>query len=399
MSSIRSYGRRAGSLFAVAALVLATITPGLVPSFASAAQLLERSVALTSATINSTAVGYTVKFTPDNAADVVVIDFCQNSPLIGAACTAPTGFSAAAATSSSGTITPATNSVKVVLTAPLDDDAENTVILGNITNPTVSGPLYARIVTYTTANEDEYQSATNLGEYTDDGGAAIMITDEINVSGAVLESLSFCVAGPTADTDPGNEGEFLPTEIGDNCTATIANPGGLPAPTLRLGERVGSAYALSSTDVSEGNLYTQISTNAASGAVVSLKSDATGCGGLLRIGSGAGSPTNCDIAPALATNITDGQAKFGLKTNTPGVSGTGTINPIGNYNPTTFALNYNSVDQSDGVTSPYGDPIFNTNSAPISNKNLALTFGASVAPNTPAGLYSANLSLIATGKF
>lgn len=48
MTSLKTANRRVGSLFAVAALVLATITPGLVPAFASAAQVTERSVALSS---------------------------------------------------------------------------------------------------------------------------------------------------------------------------------------------------------------------------------------------------------------------------------------------------------------------------------------------------------------
>lgn len=389
MSSIRSYGRRVGSLFAVAALTLATITPGLIPSFASAAQLTERSIAVSSATKAATGVSYEVAFTAVGAAGSMIIDFCENSALINAACDTPAGFSATGVSSPTAGFTATSvdaNTVRVVGTIAT---GAVTFELAGITNPTDSGPLYARFVTYNGTNSTNYTDATSLGANTvDDGGAAVLITDNINVSGAVLESLSFCVAGPTPDTDPGNEGQFLPTTIGDGCT------GPLPAPTLRLGERVGTAYALSSNVVSEGNLYTQISTNAVSGAVVNLKSNAFGCGGLMRTG-----PTNCDIAPAQATGISGGQAKFGLKTNTPGVTGDDLINPIGNYNTSTFALNYNATDESDGVTSPYGDPIFNTNGAPISNGNLALTFGASVTPSTPAGLYSANLSLIATGKF
>jgi hypothetical protein len=146
-------------------------------------------------------------------------------------------------------------------------------------------------------------------------------------------------------------------------------------------------------------MYTQISTNASSGAVVSLKSSVP-CGGLKRV-----EVTTCDIAPALSGGVAAGQAKFGVKTttatSTTGVSdATGTLQPAAGsvYNNTTYALNY-LADGTSGITSAYGDPFLDTNSLPVNNMNMKLTFGASISNNTPAGLYSTDLSLIATGKF
>jgi hypothetical protein len=392
MSSIRSYGRRVGSLFAVAALALATITPGLVPSFASAAQLTERSIELTTSAKTATAVSYTVTFTPDAAADFVVFDFCSNSPLINTACTAPGGFTLADSASASGTVTDiANNTIKLALTSALVADDPETIILTGVTNPTASGPLYARIVTYTDDQNSNtpYVSATQLGTYTDNGSAAISITDNLNVSGAVLETLTFCVAGPTLD---GN-GDPTATTITDNC----ANAGSLPAPTLKLGNEVSpDVFALSPSDVSTGSLYSQLSTNAVSGAVVNLKSNALNCGGLYRLGNTA----NCEIAPALNTDIDEGEAKFGVRAGTA-TGGTGAFLPVvGSFYETNTAFAFNYVaGNGTGVTSPYGDPFLDTAGAPTSNKNLEIIFGASVAPNTPAGLYSTDLSLIATGKF
>lgn len=98
----------------------------------------------------------------------------------------------------------------------------------------------------------------------------------------------------------------------------------------------------------------------------------------------------------MKTDIANGEAKFGAKivaTDPDALIG------LNDYNADTFVLNYNSTDQSTGVTSTYGDPFFSTDGAPVSNQNLQVVFGASVAPNTPAGNYSAGLSLIATGKF
>lgn len=57
------------------------------------------------------------------------------------------------------------------------------------------------------------------------------------------------------------------------------------------------------------------------------------------------------------------------------------------------------ANPASGVTSTYGDQFLTTSGAPALNKNMTLTFGASAANNTPAGSYSADLSLIATGKF
>jgi hypothetical protein len=367
----------------VAALALATITPGLVPSFASAAQLTERSIELSTSAKAATGVSYSVTFTPAANADLFVLDFCSNSPLINTDCTAPGGFSVASAASADATVTGVdANTTK--LTTSLTASTPKTVVLTNVTNPTASGPLYARILSYTTANASAYSDATTLGSYVDNGSAAISITDNIDVSGAVLESMTFCIAGPTLD---GN-GDPTPTTIGGNCTGT------LPAPTLRLGKKTGDVVALDN-EVSTGSLYGQISTNAASGAIVNLKSNAAGCGGLLRDGSGAGSPTNCDIAPALKTGIADGEAKFGAKINPTDAAA---LIGLNDYNASTFVLNYAS-NQTSGVTSTYGDPFFSTNSKPVSNQNLEVIFGAATAPNTPAGNYSAQLSLIATGKF
>ncbi|MEO8691244.1 MAG: hypothetical protein ABI397_00500, partial [Candidatus Saccharimonas sp.] len=179
-----------------------------------------------------------------------------------------------------------------------------------------------------------------------------------------------------------------------------------PAPTVVLGQVVTAGVtALQPGVLSTGSVFTQLSTNAVNGAVVSLKSNATGCGGLMR----AGAPAACDIAPALATDVLAGDAKFGVKLSavsngyeeTPVPTDfTGTLQPAAGsiYNTSTYSMNYVSGDIT-GITGVYGDKFIDSNSAPVSNKNMELTFAASVNNSTPAGSYSADLSLIATGKF
>ena len=110
-------------------------------------------------------------------------------------------------------------------------------------------------------------------------------------------------------------------------------------------------------------------------------------------------------APAGTTGtIGAGDAKFGVKLGTAfatsGVTdANGTIQAASaTYDTTNYRLN-GVANNNTGVTSTYGDAFLNTNDLPVNNQNMTLTFGAQVNNNTPAGLYSADLSLIATGKF
>ena len=388
MTSLKMANRRVGSLFAVAALTLATVTPGLVPAFASAAQVTERSVELSSSSKQATGVTYNVKFTTvsTTAPEAVVLDFCSDTPLIGADCGLPGGFNASLASASGFTVEPTTTAAnnRVVVTGTFAAAGEVTIPLANVANPSVAGPLYVRILTYNTeANAKAYTSTSYETGLLDQGSAAVSITDTVGVSAAVLESMTFCVSGAAITTE--------------NC-------GTVTAPVLKLGEGEADALALSSTKVSEGSIYSQISTNAASGAVVNLKS-ATTCGGLKRAVA-----TGCDIAAAGDGNIAAGEAKFGLKIAAAAdladdkssgayqIYNTGSTDPVPYYSDSIFKLNYQSSG-STGITSAYGDPVLDTAGAPVNNKNVQLTFGASAANNTPAGLYSTDLSLIATGKF
>lgn len=371
--------RRVGFFVAAALILLSTA----IPAVAGAAQLTQRSIALSSSSADADNVTYKINFTSDGAAQAFIVDFCSNSPVIGQACTAPTGFSASAADSPTVGFTDVTalDANTIMVEGTIGATSTIDVDVTGINNPTASGVLYARIVTYNLAtNADDYAS-DNLGTgVVDEGGAAISITDTIGVSGAVLESLAFCVSGEAIDKD---------------CDVS-----GNDAPVIALGETVGDTVALVSTEVSEGTIYTQISTNAVGGAVVRLKSSAAGCGGLIR-SSDTGA---CDIIPALTTGIVAGEAKFGVKTanatDSAGADAVGDFQPVtgSGYNNSTYALNYVDGDAT-GVTSTFGDPFLDTNDAPANNKNVALTFGASISNSTPAGLYSVDLSLIATGKF
>lgn len=387
MTSLKKTNRRIGAFFAVAALVLATITPGLVPAFASAAQLTERSVALSSSSKSNSGTQYKVNYTAAASAGAVVVDFCSNSPLVGFTCDKPVGLvTTSATTATSGftlSQTAASGDNAVVLTGSISGATEFTI--GGITNPSAVGPLYVRIVTYDTKEHAEDYTATNVNDNgsgaLDQGSAAVSITDTIGVSAAVNETMTFCVAGAAITA------------------ANCAGANALAPPTVKLGEA--STNALSSQAVSEGSIYSQISTNAAGGAVVALKSG-NQCGGLKRAATAA---NVCDIVAANDNSgITANQARFGIKV-APGSDpsgATGAFNITGGASPfysgSIFKLNYTSGGAS-GVTSPFGDPVLDTAAAPANSKNAQITFGASISNDTPAGLYSNDFSLIATGKF
>ena len=389
MSSFKVFARQANRMVVAIAVLVSAVVPALVPSLASADQLLDRSIQLSSSTIKATNVSYTVNFKTVKAAGAIVLDFCQDSPLVGTTCTAPLGFTAAGAALDSAsttagyavTGTPGASTVKLTKTINAGDTLS--FVLTGITNPDGAGSLYARILTYTDSTAASSYTDTAPGTYEDNGSVAMSITNNVAVSGAVLESMTFCVAKAT---------------ITSNCANANANP-----PTLKLGQDLGNGVVALGTTTSTGTLDTQITTNAVNGAVIYLKSNAVNCGGLKLVGST--DPNNCFIAPAGTTGtIGAGDAKFGVKLGTAfatsGVTdANGTIQAASaTYDTTNYRLN-GVANNNTGVTSTYGDAFLNTNDLPVNNQNMTLTFGAQVNNNTPAGLYSADLSLIATGKF
>lgn len=383
MNTLRFIDRRVGYFIAAGLILLATFLPAL----ASAAQITQRSVQLSSSSAGADGATYNVTFTPATNAGAFVVDFCTVTPIVGEACATPAGLDTASPTSTSVGFTDVasldTNTIRV--TGSMTAGNPVSVAVDGIDNPNAAGTFYARILTFADATAANAYDSETPGAYIDDGGVAISVTDTIGVSGSVLESLQFCVSA---------------------AAITNGNCVGATSPNLPLGDLVGETYVLQPGELSTGSLYAQISTNAASGAVVRLKSSTYGCGGLVRVGA-----ANCNIkpvstAPMTLANIesaTDGL--FGLLVATAADPVTdanpeGALAPVGSYNATDYYLGWDEEDEDTvGVTSLYGDAIFNTSGAPVTDKNMQFTFGASAQNNTPAGNYAADLSMIATGTF
>jgi len=373
--------RRARLALAATVVAALGLSPLLLGVASAAGQVQTRSIEMSDSTPSQTGVSYLVGFTPaTGTVHSLVIDFCSNSSIIGGACTAPAGMDA----NTSIAVTGAPSGWAIDTTSPagastvlLKDSAGTnnlgtsavTFTLTGIVNPSATGSFWARIYTYTnnsygTYNNPDASVSGGPGNYVDYGGFALSTVSLINISATVMETLTFCVSGGA----PSN-----------GCTS-------LTAANLTLGH--GTPLILDSTQVDTANAFTQISTNALTGAVVRMKTHNT-CSGLSRDGG-----TTCPI-PGVGAFGTIGAATadFGLNV-ANGTGGTGTVNANANYGTTS-----GSYGMGANVTSTYGDAIEDTNTTACANVNSQLTFAAQANVTTPAGVYSANESLIATGTF
>jgi hypothetical protein len=127
--------------------------------------------------------------------------------------------------------------------------------------------------------------------------------------------------------------------------------------------------------------------------VVRIRNPAT-CAGLSRDGG-----TTCHLAAIGATGSTlaspvspDGQ--FGMY-----VNDSGGATDLDNEAPYDTVGTYAFDDTSaDGVDSTYGD-IITQSTVPLDSVENTLVFGARASSTTPAGLYTAQLLVTATGTF
>ncbi len=382
------------------ALSLAVLLPGQ----GLAGQLTGRSLQLsdsapstaTTGVGSGTNVAFKLTFLPSAAASVggIVVDFCSNSALVGDSCTAPTGLNVnrsttavAAQTANCGanafatTTTDATNN-RIIITraSPQSISLSCAVDIGNgtttgITNPSTLGTFYARIYTYATAAAaNAHVTATPTG-YIDSGSIALSTVSVITITARVAETLIFCASAASPS----------------------ANCGGLTTPTISLGH--GTVKSLDGSAVDTGIIYTQLSTNATSGAFVRMHNSNGTCGGLsLDGGASCGIPpagSGAATAPgaALVIGNTSSVPAFGLNVPTSG--------GVASQAPYASAAGYYGMDTTtagQNVTTTYGGNVL-TASAPVNNVTNTWTFAATATNIVPAGLYSANISLIAVGRF
>jgi hypothetical protein len=369
------------------------------PSKASAALLSPRLIRMSSSAQGAAATTYHVEFRFGQTGNVggIVVDFCDNSPIIGdTTCTNPTGFSsgttvtaqsngAGADISTFTTVTAEGNGVSISNATPVNMTATNVDVsfdITNVTNPTTANhTFYARIYTFATQAAAQAYTIATPGTYLDAGGIALSTAEQITITSRVQERLVFCVYTSGA---------------GDNCTG---------------GDETGNAIILGDTNgvldptgpyVNKDAKFS-ITTNAQSNAVVNVKGTTLTSGG------------NTIDANATATASNAGTEQFGLCvyqsagsgmtidtlydgdlagntstdcTGTTDTAGTGT--PGGNNN-SEFAFDTAST------TGTYGDTIVTKPAGNYSTGTFA--FIGNIANTTEAGIYTTVLTFIATGSY
>lgn len=367
---------RPAALFAVVGLLAGIVIPLARTNSVYAAQVTSRSIQMSRSTPGATGVTYKVTFTSVATAQSLVVDFCDESPIIGQTCTLPAGMVLTGVTTPTAnwTITAPTGSnTYVKLSRSTSWGAAQTITfeIAGITNTTKTVPtpsFYARIYTFTGTTQGSYASPTNVGAHVDDGGIALSTAVDITVTATVMETLTFC----TSKVAPGA-----------GCTGTTA-------PDVVVGKGTPKALDTAAVDgTATDTAYAQLSTNATSGAIINLKTvSSTTCAGLSR-----DSGTTCEIAAKGAFGpIAAFAGQFGVNV-ANGTGGTGTVTANANYGTTA-----NSFGMANAVYSTYGDTIASS-AGPVSNVNVLLTYGANASATTPAGVYRTTESLIATGTF
>ena len=424
----------------VATLMAAIGLPLLSLGTASAAtQMASRSIQISDSGASSngtitTGVGsganvsYKVTFTVGGAAgdqaSSMVIDFCSQDPIVNDTCTGPTGMNASAAvlnaTATSGTVQTTTDNWAVTASTSqikLADDgvsghdiqpgATESFQLTGITNPSVVGTYYARMYTFTSATWGTYNAAdsvnphTGPGNYVDYGGIALSTTATIQITARVQEALTFCVSGANPNTWAGT-GPQPNVDCVDSQVA--ANP-----PAIILGHGT-PTKVLDASQTDSADVWDQLSTNATHGAIVNMRNSNTTCGGLSADGG-----ATCAI-PAVnggagtgAVTMATGTAAFGLHVapfavTTPNATQVGALDPTTEYNNGANTYGMDTATSGNNVDSTYGSTIANahttgTTPGPVFEADDDLTFNAGASLTTPAGIYTANMNLIATGTF
>ncbi len=392
-----------------AALVGAIFIPALqVTVFAG--QVQNRSLQMSDSTVSATAVTYRLTFTPTGGAPAniggIVLDICDgtSTPIVGdTTCTYPAGFDFGTTPTfniisgiGTGGTWVTTNSLqggagagkvqvlKLTNTTAQAVTAATPVVIDftGITNTSVTGTFYARIVTFnTSANATASYTATGAtraaAPFTgqiDYGGAALSTAAVITVTAKVQEQLSFCI---------------YTTSCGVGTAVTLGNTQGVLSTTGAFVDK---------------NTKYDIQTNAASAAVVNVK------GNTLTDPITAATIAAINAGGAAAVS-TPGTSQFGLCT----YEATGTnLTPNSNYDGSNAGPTCASTTQTAGTGSTGGDGsskfAFRTQAQSTFGDTIAseaagttsqgvIAFLGNVSTSQTAGIYSSNLIFIATGTY
>ncbi|HUC87939.1 MAG TPA: hypothetical protein VMR95_02225 [Candidatus Binatia bacterium] len=319
------------------------------PEFADRYDLLSSSLAGATAT---NLVGFTISDTSQPVGSVEM-QFCEESPLPGDACTTPTGFNASAVTLDNQTgntgFSLASNSTinTVILTrSPSTPNTNpNTYELGNIVNPSGAQAYYLRLYIYPTTDAS--------GAYTQYGGVALVTTNAITVNSIVPPYLKFC-AGLTITNNDCSTADSYNINFGDFSTAQPSTA----TSQFTTATNAGSGY----------NVYiTGSSLTAGNNVIPNLGSPQPSLDGASQFGVNL----IANSSPAIGSNVTG-----------PGTGGQVTAN----YDiPNRFTYNN-------------GDTIA-TSASVSDNQTFTVSYLANISNAQPAGVYATTLTYICLANF
>ena len=390
---------RTGALLTIVALVLAALLPAIISGIAKADIPTSRKITLSSSAGAATNVTYTLQFTTAQSAASsniggLVVDFCDNSPILGDTCTAPTGFNNNKATLALGTqvgitgfAVDTTNSTanRVVLTRTVTSIATATAVtipLGtgagtSFTNPTLGNhTFYARVLTYALGATAQAYASITPGSYVDAGGVAMSTANTLQITAKVQERLSFCVY------------------VGASCTADTT--GAATTSAFNLGNANG-VLDPAGPYVDKTSKF-DISTNALSGATVVLKGDTlkSGAFDISAIGSTASSSAagteqfGMCLYQSTGSGLTFSNATYS-NANCSTTTQTGGTASTGGAGTAQFGFNTTNTLASSGDTI--------ATKAAGTTSTAVMAFIGNVAFTTEAGIYQTTLTFTATGQY
>lgn len=332
-----------------------------------------RSISMSSSKPSATAVTYHVQFTADSSYSLrtLIVDFCSNSPLAGQNCTAPTGFTVGGSptvanllvngATPGGTWTPSSqNSGRTFVysgSVSAAVSAGNVVSfdITSVTNQSTVGSFFGRIFTYTTASPSYSDTSTDV--FAETGSVALSTATAVGFIFQVPENLQFCV---------------YKTVCGD-------------APVVVLGH--GPGAAINSGQIDTDTAKFSITTNAVEGVIVRA------------FGTPPKIPSHTLAAinggNGLQAPMTAGTEAFGFKVSpTSGaIAATTDYADTGGDDYTFDTTAMVPPSTSGAALTQQAAP------GPVNNAIFTITFGATASNVTPAGTYTTNMSLVATGTF
>lgn len=319
-----------------------------------AAQVLNRSLTLSSPIASQSGVEYDFSFDLQNSYVLgsVVFEFCVEDPLPNEPCTSPPGFDSSllnidsqAGETGFAIHGNSTNNRIVLGRAPVATAATTLRYdLGSLTNPNANRTYYARIYTY--ASND------GTGANIDDGGIAFAINNAIDLDLEVPPHLLFCAATTISGLD---------------CTNMNGN-------FIDIGE-----FSEFNTSTAESQFL--LATNAGYGVSVIIK------GNTLTSGNNIIQPLSVPTASRT------GQSQFGinLRANTnPSVGsdpvGAGAANPAANYGtPNLFVFN--------------GGDIVAVSPGTTDTRKMTVSYMVNVSADQRPGVYNTTLTYICLANF